>query len=233
MYDKNIALSCAEAARLAYDDHSDNPMDKFYKVDDTEAVICRRGALVFVAFRGTTSSADWVTDARIAKITFRSHKVHKGFYLAYQKIRRHILAEVNQLRSQNYRIYITGHSLGAALATLAAYDLHCNGMDVDGVYTYGSPRVGDRHFAAAFNQVFEGRSYRHINDSDAVCRVPTMLRWRHVDQAVWYDGSGSGGQMITPPWWYGIGEIWQNITRFKWGNSFTDHAINDYIALLE
>ena len=232
MYDKALALQCAMASKLAYAESSRDPGHVFLACDETEAVITRSAGRLFIAFRGTTSLRDWITDANVKKITFNGHRVHEGFYRAYQKIRRHVLGHVNDLAGQA-DIVITGHSLGAALATVAAFDLDRLGFDVSAVYTFGSPRVGDRKFAAAYNAVFEGRSYRLINDSDLVCRVPTMLRWRHVDQPVWFDGSGQGGQVIAPPWWYGFGEIWQNITRFKWGDSIKDHSIDDYIALLE
>lgn len=233
MYDRNMALSCANASKLAYADSSANPHDVFISAKSTQATIIRRGDIVILAFRGTETDKikDWISDLRVAKITFNGHKVHKGFYRAYQNVRRFILDHVNNL-DKSTQLYITGHSLGAALATLAAYDLLLHGFKISGVYTFGSPRVGDRKFAAAFNKKFEARCYRIINDSDIVCRVPTMLRWRHVNQPIFFD-KNKKPEMIAPPWWYGLRESWQNITRFKPGKSFTDHSIDDYIELLE
>jgi hypothetical protein len=65
-------------------------------------------------------------------------------------------------------LWVTGHSLGAAVATVAADALPATG----GVYTFGSPRVGDGDFAAAFNRRFADRSFRYVDDHDAVTRVP-------------------------------------------------------------
>jgi triacylglycerol lipase len=232
MYDQNLALSCAHAAELAYADKSDCPHDIFISAGSTQATVVKRGNLVILAFRGTQPDKikDWLSDLRFAKVRFSGHMVHKGFYLAYQAIRKQILWQINNL-DESAQLHITGHSLGGALATLAAYDLDSLGFKINSVYTFGSPRVGDRRFAAAFNARFEGRSYRIINDSDIVCRVPTMLRWRHVDQPVFFS-KDQPPEMIAPPWWYGAGEIWHNVTRFKWGKDFTDHGKENYINLL-
>ena len=233
MYDKTMAYNCAEAAKLAYADQSDCPQDIFITAKSTQATLVKRGNLAILAFRGTEPDQlrDWISDIRVAKITFNGHQVHKGFYRAYQDIRRFVLDHINRL-DKTTQLYITGHSLGAALATLAAFDLDRLGFKIMGVYTFGSPRVGDRQFAAAFNAKFESRSYRIINRSDIVCRVPSMLRWRHINQAVWFNGQNRP-QIITPPWWYGATEIWHNATRFKWGKDLTDHSMDGYLARVQ
>jgi pimeloyl-ACP methyl ester carboxylesterase len=69
------------------------------------------------------------------------------------------------------RPWFTGHSLGGALATLAA-DRH---GDSAAVYTFGSPLVGDDAFAAGFNNRHEGRSFRYVNGDDLVTRVPPFF----------------------------------------------------------
>jgi hypothetical protein len=67
------------------------------------------------------------------------------------------------------RIWITGHSLGGALAVLAAAVLKFEaGRDIAGLYTYGRPRVGDNAFCEALDAALTGRFFRYVNDQDIV-----------------------------------------------------------------
>ena len=76
-------------------------------------------------------------------LTFlNSGNVHRGFKAALLEVWTDLENYVSNLQKDNLKIWITGHSLGAALATLAA-DRYGN---VQGLYTYGSPRVGDQDF---------------------------------------------------------------------------------------
>ena len=95
-------------------------------------------------------------------------------------------------------IWFTGHSLGGALATLAADRCIRQGAmlglgDLGGVYTFGSPLVGNRHFADGFNSRVRGRSFRFVNDQDGVTKVPPQfLGYCHVntERFVGEDGPG-------------------------------------------
>lgn len=70
-------------------------------------------------------------------------------------------------------LYIAGHSLGAALTTLALPDIEANlKRKVSALYTYGSPRVGNDAFVKAFNGSFGQRSFRVVNTSDIVTSIP-------------------------------------------------------------
>lgn len=77
---------------------------------------------------------------------------------------------------------MTGHSQGAALATLAA-DRYGN---VQGVYTFGSPRVGDIEFKADFFI----NTYRFVNNNDLVSRLPLAPIYYHVGELRYIDSNG-------------------------------------------
>ena len=73
-------------------------------------------------------------------------------------------------------ILVTGHSLGGAMATLVAHRLAAEGFPVRAVYTYGSPRPGDRNFRDAYRVP----NYRFVNDNDLVPHLPLRWCYRHV-----------------------------------------------------
>jgi hypothetical protein len=71
------------------------------------------------------------------------------------------------------RVFVTGHSLGGALAVLAASVLLSEGrQQIAAVYTYGQPRVGDPEFSAAFDAKLGALTFRYVNDLDIVPHVP-------------------------------------------------------------
>lgn len=104
-------------------------------------------------------------------------KVHRGFYKAYQEIRQQLVYSLEQVGIlQGKELYITGHSLGGALAILAAYDLtKVYGYPPKAVYTFGMPRVGfqplgwraDHDFRSFYNDPpylnLRSRTFRMVN----------------------------------------------------------------------
>jgi hypothetical protein len=121
------------------------------------AVVCTDDAAIIV-FRGTSSIgsysqlADYLADANDApqkvKVGGKEVYVHEGFWGAANSIYPVILAEILDDYLAGRKIWVTGHSLGAAVATLTAARLHYDaGITVQGLQTFGSPRVGDLAFA--------------------------------------------------------------------------------------
>lgn len=119
-------------------------------------------------------------------------KVHKGFHDAYLSVRPHVLSIIQNLKKiyPLAKIYATGHSLGGALAILAAIDLDQMGMDIAGVYTYGQPRVGNKNFAAFYDNNLP-QTYRAVDNADMVPHLPPMIGgFQHSGQEVWYHPIG-------------------------------------------
>jgi hypothetical protein len=143
-----------------------------------------------IVFRGTqfTSGLDfaqeWAEDALSLPLeSFGAGKVHLGFYGAYKALRQAVLdagAAVGT-PAANGRV-ITGHSLGAALATLCWAD---GGGDL---MTFASPRVGDPPFATA---LWNGQTVRVVNAPDIVPDVPTDPPFRHGGSVQTVEGPGS------------------------------------------
>ncbi len=120
--------------------------------------------LAVVAFRGTDKDdpTDLADDAEVIPVAWeKGGKVHKGFAKALGEVRQNL---DRTLRSVECRMLFTGHSLGAALATLLA-----SARNPAALYTFGSPRVGDVEFVATLRGV---DSHRYVDCADLVTRVP-------------------------------------------------------------
>lgn len=104
--------------------------------------------------------------------------------LAYDKITKTVCKIL--LDNPNAKVFITGHSLGGALATLYATMLHCSGetemtSKIAAIYTFGQPRVGDIGFANYARRKLDSLYYRVVYCNDLVPRVPFDSNHRPVD----------------------------------------------------
>jgi pimeloyl-ACP methyl ester carboxylesterase len=125
-----------------------------------------------------TNADLWLTDWP------KGGKVHRGFRKALDEVWEELHAYLAQLKRGGRRIWMTGHSLGAALATLAA-DLH---GEVQGLYTFGSPRVGNARFKECYSV---RRAYRFVNGSDIVAQLPPPGFYAHVGEPQFIDREGN------------------------------------------
>lgn len=89
---------------------------------------------------------------------------------------------------RNAKIFVTGYSLGSALATLAALDIKSLFGHVDQLYTFGQPRVGDSAFASFVTSNIPER-WRIVHYADIVPHVPPQLPipYSHFSSEIWYD----------------------------------------------
>jgi triacylglycerol lipase len=182
----NEDLLCAEMSRLAYTDRpaveGKLPGGGFrYKhwiggetreqrgaTDGTDGFIAARedGQVAVLAFRGTESNKpeDILTDAMTASVPWKhGGEVHRGFERAYGLVRDRIIEALKQAPG---RLLITGHSLGAGIATLAAADLTDRHR---ALITFGSPRVGNEAFVNTLGDLVV---HRYVDCCDMVTRIP-------------------------------------------------------------
>ncbi|MDF2814917.1 MAG: lipase [Paenibacillus sp.] len=174
---------------------------------------------IIVAFRGTSSTADWVSNAIARQEKFKcvpnSGWTHCGFTQIYYSVRSTILSVMKRL-SERKILYVTGHSLGGALATLCAMDLAENTKFKNPrVYTYGSPRVGDPTFAKAYSAKI-ACSHRIANKYDLVTHLPPIVyKQPREDQYFYYMQVKQDYEL-----------------QFKNGSVADNHKIEDYFQAL-
>ncbi|QIF04302.1 lipase family protein [Roseimicrobium sp. ORNL1] len=230
-YSKVNASWLADASLLAYSEES--VVREVYRKagfadvmalnnHGTQAYIASSRNVAIVSFRGTRVAkrfsseefknvvADWITDLRFA-LAESSHGgfVHLGFKDAlgviWEPLRESIMSLLRD--EPNRPIWMTGHSLGAALATLAAARLG----HVKGVYTFGSPRVGD----ASFHADYHVPTFRIVHQDDIITRVPIYSSfvpprvevglYKHVGEFVLIDSYG--GIQTNPDLWTEAGNL--------------------------
>jgi hypothetical protein len=139
---------------------------------DTQLFLYRVEKTVIISFRGTASPKDGLTDSKSTLEPFSDGvgRVHKGFLSAFQAIKKQLDEEIKRL--ETITVILTGHSLGAAIATVAgAYIRHVYKCQVM-LYTYGSPRVGDATFVHHFTKVEPVVHFRCIHNTDLVPMIP-------------------------------------------------------------
>ncbi|MGA1840309.1 MAG: lipase family protein [bacterium] len=176
---------------------------RYFTGEDTQCFVAGNADFAIVAFRGTELRqckgckdfhniiADIKTDLKIKPVDSGGKgKVHKGFNDALDKVWEKLCSHIEDLHKQGKTVWMTGHSLGAALATLASYRYG----KVQGLYAFGSPRVGNREF----KNDFKIRAYRFENNNDIVCKVPPPGLYFHVGELRYIGSNGLIYSNVTP-----------------------------------
>lgn len=179
--DRTLAVLC----EMSYDDdqHGEHVLDITTPTHHGPRAILRAAEdhSFVLTFRGTNDIEGWMDDFEAWRGDYEGGKVHAGFLSYWRYVRSQVLANLG-----GAPVTITGHSLGGAVATLAAADAE---IVCRRVVTFGSPRVGN----ADFGEVYRKRvpiTTRYVNEFDPVPWVPGALSgYRHVAPATWYNGS--------------------------------------------
>jgi hypothetical protein len=199
----NNAQYLATASDLAYYNEPDGPQKfkaelgldaRLFSVGNTQAYVATDDDHIVVAFRGTEAPTsieglkDWLlTDANNYLILPEGRigtdfaaagvgaRFHRGFMTALSDIWDPVCSAVEEeLKKKERPLWLTGHSLGGALALLAAWRFLRKTMDVYRVYTFGGPMVGNEAAVKAFDKELEGKVYRFVHGPDIVPKLPTI-----------------------------------------------------------
>jgi hypothetical protein len=185
---RNALSACLEGAGFE--------LVNVYNIADSQAFLARKtsaedgAGMRILAFRGTEKKlADFKTDLKAKLINAdeagANELIHEGFYLAFKSVHKEIFRDL--AKDQNLPLYVTGHSLGGALAIVATRFIAKDSLGA--CYTFGGPRVGNLDMGL----VFRTPIYRIVNSSDIVPRTPpawiftpivTLLKWLNLPELV-------------------------------------------------
>ena len=248
-YNGNNALCLAAMANLAYEPKAtiENQVGAwgferfdFFEAGGSEVFIAGADEKIIVAFRGTQPKqlVDWLTDVDIVLVDGPGGRVHNGFFQGVARVWPSLRQRITDFQDNAERaqsLWFTGHSLGAALATVAVARLRFEeDKPVYGLYTFGQPRTGNQRFANFTNMDRMTGAYRFVNNNDIVTRVPPRsLDYRHVGKMIYFT---SGGRVETD-----IGFWMQFLDRVRGRmddlgelgpDGIRDHDMSTYVGLV-
>ena len=154
------------------------------------AFISTKDESVFLAFRGTADISEAIIDLMITQLPYTfvedGGMTEQGFTSLYSRVSDWIIPKINELINTGSfsNLFITGHSLGGALAVLAVPDIIENVSPVvTWMCNFAGPRVGDAQFAERYNSLIN-TSWRVVNTNDIVPQLPPdigdLIEYEHV-----------------------------------------------------
>lgn len=227
----------AQMAQLAYLDGKEAKphykklgftFHKFFDVDGAQCHVVRNKENLVICFRGTepTEISDVLADLNAWPSKGKLDGwVHSGFQGELDKLWDDVKAYVDGFSKLN--VYICGHSLGAAMATLCASRM----PQALALYTYGSPRVGTRSFVKALKVPHT----RCVNNNDIVTSVPlALMGYKHHGKLCYINYYGNI-RKFTP--WQRLKDKWRGRwTALKKKMPFDgayDHSMEHYCKYTE
>ncbi|WP_081887601.1 lipase family protein [Verrucomicrobium sp. BvORR034] len=189
------ALSLALASKVAYGRKEDVkwvvqdiwnlPEPEFFDEDGTQCFVAVAPDCVIVSFRGTESFGDWFGNLNMLATTKTYGEVHRGFLGAFQVVQGKLEAHLD--KHAGLPVLITGHSLGGALAAIAAAEWQGK-RPVKWVHTFGQPRTGRGAFPKFLARKYGASLCRFVNDDDIVPMVPP--NFGHAGKLYHFDEDG-------------------------------------------
>lgn len=203
----DTAITLGEMSKLAYDDEATR-RKVLTQIGFTKIELLDRGPksgfiaiaddVAVIAFRGTDDPADWIAnfDFRQLANAGNSRKVHSGFQGAYGAFASQVHEQLNDHKPKY--VWITGHSLGGAMAACCAYDLLQEDVPLTAVVTFGQPRIGNEALAQFLDDKLGDKYLRFMNEGDPVVILPPCFGVK------------------LPAYWHSGRRAW-----FLWGRLFT------------
>ena len=221
----------AQACELAYKPADEgerrfrdelNLQAKLISVDNTQVYVGANAESIVVAFRGSEKPKsldgfkDWLlTNARNFLVLPEGQlgtdfaaagvgaRFHRGFMEALQEIWAPLYASLEEAMAVKQRpLWVTGHSLGGAIALLSAWRFHQNFLEVHRIVTFGAPMIGNKAASDAYHREFPDKIIRYVDHGDMVPRLPTMSllsnEYDHVQReiVVGVEGGQSANDML-------------------------------------
>ena len=223
----------AKVSQLAYTDNNKDGFKNlgytscaFFDNDGAQGYVLWHNDYITIAFRGTEPKE--FNDIKADLKAFHSNGYHKGFLQEYRKLHDDIYKKITEIQKKKKRpIYITGHSLGGAMATICATYF----SEAKELYTYGSPRA----LSWSKSRKLEVPHKRHVNNNDIVPKVPfAFMGWKHTGELCYLNIQGDVCKM----YWYqrlkdGLTGRWKAFKKRQPFDGICDHSVDEYAKYLK
>jgi hypothetical protein len=222
------------------------------RITDTQAFLFRDGNNIVLVFRGSQQLADWKTNFKIRLRPFSiladktaiapKGRVHRGFLAAWQSIEKQVVYYLKKWQTPDTRLWITGHSLGGALAAMAAISLDAQGFTISGLYTFGQPRIADWQLVKYMNDRLKDRIFRYANNNDVVPLIPPQITpwmptrvYGHMGQFRYFNRRGNMRQRswFSQQWLDRLLGLLDSLVMAGTPDAIDDHKMEFYIANLQ
>ncbi|BCR89853.1 lipase family protein [Aspergillus chevalieri] len=177
----NCAIVQEAETTTLYEFENENDVAGYLAADTTNN-------LLVLSFRGSRTIDNWIDNIDFIQedITDVCNDcwAHGGWWDAWQEVADELSGQIKDAVNQypDYKMVFTGHSLGGALATIAATVLRNEGYTID-LYTYGSPRVGNEALSEYITA--QGTLYRVTHTNDVVPKLPPPIGYAHPSPEYW------------------------------------------------
>ena len=160
---------------------------------NAQAFCYKKDNVLYITFRGTQEQHDIIVDIdTFLEQLFPTNKqilIHTGFLQQFYSLEPFLTDEIEKYIDYIDTIHFTGHSLGAALATLASayygylFKVEKNRIVKTICHTFGCPRLGNLHFIQWFKQHVD-ENVRIVNEKDIVPTIPFSGSYSHVSDSI-------------------------------------------------
>jgi len=228
------------AADLCVEAYGDSSLYmKFDGTHGTHAILHldNKDRTLYVAVRGTLAARDWVANVMVRKVKFDKDgsRVHRGFMRRVQGVWLGLLVEILRRQPTYDRIVFTGHSLGAAIATIMYSNTKTYGFPTTNPAIYlcafASPRVGNGKYARRFAGDKHAVTFRDNND--IVTWIPVINFRRIAVPLIHFDTRGEFH--VNPSRMFLLRDlfqgVWSAIRQFNF-NPVQDHDMSKYKRLV-
>ncbi len=205
--------------------------------NSAQAALIEHQEYLCMVFRGTNEPVDWLDNMNIFRKDVLFGEFHRGFWRSVKDVWDVIYPRYQELRKTKKRpLFLTGHSLGGAMATIAAARFIHQDMPFTAVYTFGQPRVMNRVGARIYNMEAGRRHHRFQNNEDIVTRAPARLAgYSHVGQCFYIDSDGKIHD--DTGWWFRFldtieGAV-ENLLKLQRVGLIKDHDVQKYLKIVK
>lgn len=204
--------------------------------NSAQAALIEHENYLCMAFRGTDETLDWLDNLNAFATKQLFGEFHRGFWHSVEDVWQPIFDKYQRLLAQRKRpLFITGHSLGGAMATIAAAKLVHEDKPFTSVYTFGQPRALTRDTAQFFNVECKSRFFRFHNNNDIVTRVPArIMGYSHVGSYLYITEEKQIHQEVG--FWFKFVDYFDgamSALKEKGFDGVEDHDINRYLEAVE